>query len=210
MKTDELIAALAADTIPRTSVRQRLVRSLPLAFGLSLGVFGLFVGSRPDLVEALASWALAKTLLPLGLAILAAALALGLTRPEAQPRARAGALTVFAAGLLAAFLLALFSVGPAGLVTALADPRLLTCLTTVPVLALPLLGAVLWTLAAGAPLRPARTGAIGGLAAGGLAAALYSLHCDQDSVLFYIPAYGMAMVLVAGVGHWLGARTLRW
>ena len=62
-----------------------------------------------------------------------------------------------------------------------------------PALAVPLLAAVLWALSAGAPLHPGRTGAAGGLAAGALAAALYSLYCDQDTALFVLPAYGAAI-----------------
>ena len=130
MKTDDLIAALAADTRPGPSVPQRLARALP------------------------------------------------------------GAL------LLA--------------VAALATPSLATCLTSIPVLAVPLLGALLWALSAGAPRRPALAGALVGLAAGGLSAALYALFCTQDAALFVLPAYTTAILIVPLAGTLLGARTLAW
>ncbi len=42
MKTDDLIAALAADTLPRLTVAQKLARALPVAFVASLAAFLLF------------------------------------------------------------------------------------------------------------------------------------------------------------------------
>lgn len=210
MRTDELIAAVAADTLPRATVRQRLVRALPLAFALSLAGFLLWRGLRPDLAQALTSAAALKTVLPLVLAGLAVALALGLARPEARPRGRRLALGALGAAVLAGFAVALAAGGLAGLVSALFVPSLVTCLTTIPALALPLLGAALWALAAGAPLDPARTGAVAGLAAGGLATALYSFYCSQDAPLFFLPAYGLAILLVAAAGALIGARALRW
>jgi len=39
LKTEDLISALAADTLPQPKVSTRLLRALPLALGLSLGAF---------------------------------------------------------------------------------------------------------------------------------------------------------------------------
>jgi hypothetical protein len=210
MKTDDLIAALAADTLPRLTVGQRLLRALPAAVAVSLAGVLLIRGIRPDIGQALASAAVLKTVVPLILAALAGALALGLARPEARPVAWARALAVLAALLLACFLAALADDASMGLAASLGKPTLVTCLTTVPSLAIPLLAAVLWALSAGAPLRPGRAGAAAGLAAGALAAALYSLYCDQDEALFVLPAYGVAVLLVTLVGALAGARLLRW
>lgn len=210
MKTDDLIAALAADTLPRLGPGQRLLRALPAAFVLSLAGFLAFWGLRPDLAQALASAAVLKTLVPLVLAALAGALALGLARPEGRPVVLAGALAAVGAGLVVAFLVALADETSMGLAATLAKPSLVTCLTTVPVLAMPLGAAALWALSAGAPLHPGRAGAAAGLAAGALAAALYSLYCDQDAALFVLPAYGAAVIMVTGAGAIAGARLLRW
>jgi hypothetical protein len=210
MKTDDLIAALAADTLPRLTVGQRLLRALPAAFAVSLAAFLAFWGLRPDLAQALSSAAVLKTLVPLVLAVLACALALGLARLEARPVALAGAVAALVAILLGAFVTALADDASMGLGPSLAKPSLAICLTTVPALAVPLLAAVLWALSAGAPLHAGRAGAAGGLAAGALAAALYSLYCDQDAVLFVLPAYGAAVTLVTLAGALAGARVLRW
>ncbi|MCU0855802.1 MAG: DUF1109 domain-containing protein [Rhodobacteraceae bacterium] len=210
MKTDDLIAALAADTLPRLTVGQRLLRALPAAFVVSVAGFLMFRGVRPDLGQALASVAALKTVVPLALAVLAGALTLGLARPGAPTAARAAAVAAVLAVLGAAFLAALADDASMGLAASLGKPSLVTCLTTVPALAVPLLAAVLWALSAGAPLHPARAGAAGGLAAGALAAALYSLHCDQDTALFVLPAYGAAVLMVTLAGTLAGARVLRW
>lgn len=210
MKTDDLIAALAADTLPRLTVGQRLLRALPAAFAISLAGFLMFRGLRPDLGQALASAAVLKTVIPLILGLLAGALALGLARPGARPVMWTGAVAGLAALLLAWFLTALSDDASMGLAASLAKPSLVICLTTLPALAVPLLAAVLWALSAGAPLHPGRAGAAGGLAAGALAAALYSLYCDQDAALFVLPAYGAAVLLVTLAGALAGARVLRW
>ena len=210
MKTDDLIAALATDTRPGPSVAQRLVRALPGAMLFAALAFALFWGIRPDLAAAMASPAALKLLVPLGLAGLAGALALTLSRPEARGGRTATALWVFAAVLFAAFGSALVAGGLSGLLAALATPSLVTCLISIPLLALPLLAAALWALSAGAPRRPALAGALGGLAAGSLAAALYALFCDQDAALFVLPAYATAIGIVTLAGTLLGARTLAW
>ncbi|MCC6001865.1 MAG: DUF1109 family protein [Pararhodobacter sp.] len=210
MKTDDLIAALAADTLPRRTAGQRLVRVLPLALGAALGAFALFWGLRPDLVAALASFAALKTVLPLVLALLAGVLALALSDPQARAPRLAAMLWLFGVCLLIAFLVAVAGAGLSGLAGALITSSLLICLTSIPLLALPLLGAALWALAAGAPAKPAANGAVAGLAAGGLATGIYSLYCDQDSVLFFLPAYAVAILIVALIGWWAGGRALAW
>jgi hypothetical protein len=210
MKTDDLIAVLAADTLPRLTVAQRLTRALPVALVASLAAFLLLWGFRPDLVSALTSAAAIKSALPLVLALLAGAAALILSRPEAQASGPATGLVVFGSALLAAFGAALAAGGLSGLSRALATPSLVVCLTSIPALALPLVGATLWALSAGAPRRPGLAGALGGLAAGGLAAAIYSLYCDQDAALFFLPAYAAAILIVAVIGLVIGSRTLAW
>jgi len=210
MKTDDLIAALAADTTPRATAGQRLGRGAIPAVLASCAAFLAFWGLRDDLGAALASMAAVKTLLPLALACAATALSLVVARPDGDPRGRAVLLTLLGLGVLGAFGFALLQGGMSGLVQALSTSSLWTCLASIPLLALPLLAAALWALRAGAPLRPARAGAVAGLAAGGLAAGIYSLHCDQDAALFFLPAYGAAIMIVTVAGGVLGARMLRW
>jgi len=209
MRTDDLIAALAADGVPGPNPARRLALILPAA-GLSLLAVLTFWGVRPDLSPAMQSGAALKTLVPAVLALVAGLLATGLARPGAQVAGRAVALASLGAALAAGFAAALAAGGLSGMVAALSTPTTLTCLFSVPVLSLPILAAVLWALRAGAPLHAARTGLVAGLAAGALGAAIYSLYCDKDMALFVLPAYGTAVAAVAALGGAIGARVLRW
>ncbi len=210
MKTDALIAALAADTTPRASPGARMVRVLPLAVALSLTVLLTGWHVRADLASALGSVAVYKTAVPLTLALSALWLARGLARPEARAGREWALIGVLMAGLALALVWGL-AVTPVPRIAEILDtPDYANCLISVPVLAaLPLAGA-LWALRAGATLHPAKSGAAAGLIAGGAAAAIYSLHCPHDHLMYFFPAYGVAMAGVTLAGALLGARLLRW
>lgn len=210
MKTDDLILALAADTLPRPSLARRMAAAFGLAAGAAALLFALGWGLRPGLAAALMSPALLKTLVPLLLLPLTLALAYRLALPGQSAR---GLLALVGAGALLAtglFGLALARAGNGALSQALLTPSLAVCLLSIPLLALPMLGALVWALSHGAALQPRLTGAMAGLGAGAGATAIYSLYCDQDSALFVLPAYGAALAIVVLAGALAGGRALRW
>src|SRR5262249_42257476 len=86
----------------------------------------------------------------------------------------------------------------------------LICLTAVPAFSLAPLAAVLAMLRSAAPSSPAQAGAAAGLVAATAGALLYAFHCFDDSPLFVITWYGLAMALVTIVGWLVGRRVLRW
>lgn len=210
MKTDELIAALAADTTPRAGPDTRLTRALPPALAVSVVLLAAFWHVRPDLGAALTSAPVYKTLVPAALALVALWLARGLCRPEAQVRREGTALTVLLAGLVVTLGIGLATTPPTRIAAILDTPDLVNCLVSVPTLAALPLAATLWALRSGAPRRPAGAGAVAGLIAGGAAAAIYSLHCPHDALMYFYPAYGLAMAAVVIAGALIGARVLRW
>lgn len=210
MKTHNLIATLATDTHRQAGVGQRLWRAGPAGFGAAMLAIVLLWGLRADLGAALASTVVLKTLAPLVLAGAAAVLALSMARPAVPVYWRAMGLAVVAGLILLVLVAGLPRAGGAGAGAVLLVPQLWVCLLSVPLLSLPFLVAALWSLAAGAVLRPALTGAVAGLAAGGAGAAVYSLYCDQDAALFVLPAYGAAILGMAALGAVAGARALRW
>lgn len=210
MKTDDLISVLAADTLPQTSVEHRLRRAVPVASVLAAGALLALWGIRPDIGAALGSAAVLKSLVPLVLALIAGALAVALSRPGMSATTRLGVLGLFAVTILAAFTVFFAREGMSGLTGAMDRPTLLVCLTSIPALALPFLGAGLWSLSAGATLRPRLSGAMAGLVAGGAGAALYALYCVEDAPLFVFPAYSVAIGLVALTGALIGPRVLKW
>jgi len=210
MKTEDLISALAADTIPQRSVGGQLARSVPLAIGVSLMVFALFWGTRPDLWAALGSYAVLKTLGPLALALAALPFVLALVHPGMRPARHGRALAVVIMLTAAVFVTVFARQGYAALISALSTDVLAVCLLSIPALALPLLIAVLWGLSSGAATRPKLAGAAAGLVAGGLAASVYSLYCDQDTVLFVLPGYSTGIAFVVLAGAICGPRVLKW
>ena len=68
------------------------------------------------------------------------------------------------------------------------------CLFFIGVMALPLLAGTLWALRRGASTRPGLSGALAGLLSGGAAAVVYSMHCTEDSPLFYAVWYVLAIL----------------
>ncbi|WP_296643113.1 DUF1109 domain-containing protein [Roseinatronobacter sp.] len=210
MKTEELISALAVDTLPQPKVSSLLWRALPLAVAVSLCAFALFWGPRPDIVAAMSSYAVLKTLGPVVLVALAMAVAVATVHPATSqkiPGVLLGAVIAVALGVFSVFLA---REGQSALVHALSIPDLWVCLLSVPVLAVPMLGGVLWALSSGATTSPRLTGALAGLVAGGAAASVYSLYCNKDMVLFVLPAYSSAIAVVVLAGAALGPRLLRW
>lgn len=210
MRTQDLISALAADTLPQPPVIRQMGRALLPAVALSVVAFILFWGVRPDIWATLGSLPVLKTLGPLALVALSVAYALALSHPGVAHQSRGVALGAMIALFGLVFLVVFAQQGLTGLVDALSTPSLLVCLLSVPVLATPLLAAMLWGLSSGASMRPRVTGAVAGLAAGAAAAAIYSFYCDKDMVLFVLPAYSVAIGSVVLAGVLLGPRALKW
>ncbi|MCW1404195.1 DUF1109 domain-containing protein [Pararhodobacter zhoushanensis] len=210
MKTEELIAALAADTTPGPAPARRMARALPPALLVSGLALVTLWHTRPDLAQVLASPTVYKTLVPAVLALAALWLAQGLSRPDARVTAQRALMGVLLAGLAALLVYALATTPMAEVAEILDTRDFSNCLISVPVLAaLPLAGA-LWALRAGAPRSPGWAGAAAGLVAGGSAAAIYSLHCPHDPLMYFFPAYGSAMAIVTAAGAVIGRRLLRW
>jgi hypothetical protein len=210
MKTEDLIAALSADTTSQPTMGARLLRTMPVAVLVALVAVVALWKVRPDLAAALASPALIKTAMPAVLALAALWLARGLSRPESRARAQWAVVLVLLAGCAVALVQGLMLGGMSGLMTALDTPNLLTCFLSIPVLSALPLAAVLWSMNSGAPSNPRLAGAAAGLLAGAAGTAVYSLHCPEDALLFFAPAYGMNVLIMVGAGTLLGPRWLRW
>jgi hypothetical protein len=84
------------------------------------------------------------------------------------------------------------------------------CFLCVTALSLPILAAALVALRDGAPTHPRLCGAMAGLLAGGIAAALYTLHCPENSLLFVASWHVPAVLTVTFFGALAADRWLRW
>jgi hypothetical protein len=211
MKTDDLIAGLAADNGWRTKpVWLWLLAAMIAALPLSGSLFMVSLGMRPDIATAVYSpFFDFKFVITIALASAAAALSLHLSRPEASLRGWIWLLAV-PAGLLGIGIAADFAVHQrSGWVSRLTGTNSMVCMTSIPLLSLPLLAAALLTLRRGATTRPAITGTFAGLMSGGVAATLYAMHCGDDSPLFVATWYTLGFAMIAAIGALAGRRLLR-
>jgi hypothetical protein len=211
METEQLIRTLAADNPTRERpVGSVLALALLAAAPVSVIMFMMALGVRPDVMTAMHNpFFDLKFVVTLALAISAIVVGLHLSRPEASIRGW-GWLLLIPAGIIAA--------GIAGemmmpqrlpMMTRLVGNNSRICMTSIPLLSLPLLAGALVALRHGAPARPALAGAMAGLISAGLAATLYASHCTDDSPLFVATWYPIATAMVTAVGALIGAKVLR-
>ena len=212
MKTSELIAALAADPIPEpVDMGRRFAVALALGIVGALALYALFVGPRPDLAAALRTVRFnLKFLDAIALALPSLMLLWRLARPDA--RSGALALFLFAPLILLAVAVAveLMVVPSDQWLQRLIGQNMLYCTTMIPMMATPILAALIFAMRAGAPQHPGWTGALAGAASAGIAAFLYATHCPDDSPLFVATWYPIATLVCAGVGALAGWRYLVW
>lgn len=211
MKTEDLIGLIAADaSAPRPRLGVRLLAGAAAGGAVSFGIVLAFYGMRPAITGAWLDWRVAvKFAAALALATTAGGVALRMSGPV--PRGAGRAALAAAPVILLGACVAEIVATPADAWLAMAMGRYpLVCLVSVPLLAsLPLLGAF-WALREAAPNMPAGLGAAAGAMAGGLGAAIYALHCTDDSPLFLMLWYSLACLLVTAAGRAGGARFLRW
>ena len=212
MKTSELIAALAADPVPEPiRLGRRVAAALVIGFAGSVALYFLLLGPRPDVVAACRSmrfWL--KFVDSFAFALPSLLLTLRLARPDAKP-------TALALWLIAPFILLgagvvveLLVVPQSEWMARLMGHNAMHCMISIPMLAAPILAALMVALRAGAPLHPALTGALAGAAAAGVAALVYASSCPDDSPLFVATWYPLATLICMGVGALAGRRFLAW
>lgn len=214
MRTDDLIERLAETTTPvrPRAASRRLGLALSAGVGVALLGLFLFLGIRPDLREALWAphfWMKASYTASVGGVGVYLALRL------ARPGARVGPAPALAALALTA---AIGVLGLAELSGIAADQRMdawlgsswSTCPVWILGLSAPLLLGGLWVLRRAAPTSPGLAGLALGLAAGGIAATVYGLHCVESAAAFLATWYVAGILATAAVGGLIGRIGLRW
>lgn len=211
MKTDELIRALAADTLRHPSLTRSLMLGLLSAVMIGAVMVWVVLGFRADLATALTTpVSVARILLTGMLGIVAARLALVLARPDGAEAARLWPLATVGGVALALLLWAYVTTPDEALGMALVGKTMTTCLVAIPLLSILPVGVIHLVLREGATTAPVRAGFVAGLAGSGLSAAVYALHCTEDSPLFYVTWYGLAIMGVTLASTLIGTRSLRW
>jgi hypothetical protein len=211
MKTENLIAALAADNRREQPPRLVLWAALLLALAAVVLVVRVTLGFRDDLLQSLGEpLSVMRLVLTAALGLLGVRLALVLARPEGRSLARLWPVAIPAAVALALLAWAYASTPAEGRQMALVGKTMVTCLVMIPLLSVLPVAAIMVALRKGATTMPALAGFAAGLGGGGLAAMAYALHCTEDSPLFYVTWYGLAIGGVTAVSTLIGARVLRW
>jgi hypothetical protein len=212
MKTDQLIAALAADA---KSTEMPIGRTLWLAFASGLAVaaalYFMELGPRADLAAAFSSPRfLFKCLLTLSLLVSAMGLVWHLARPGEAPMAWVLALAAVPALLAGAVIVELIVVPVSGWEDLIFGMNWRICPLLIPMLSAGPLIALILALRQGATNHPVLAGAAAGLLATGIGATLYATHCQSDSPLFVAAWYVIATVIMTTLGAALGSRLLRY
>lgn len=211
MKTDDLIRALAADTAPERPLAPLMVLALVPALLVGMAGLWLVMGFRSDLwAAAFDPVAQMRWVLTGALALVSMRLGLVLARPEGRGVVRFWPLLLVALAALAVLLWAYVTTPPEARSMATYGKTQWACLVGIPLLSVLPVAAVMWALRRGATTAPALAGAVAGLIGSGGGAAVYAMHCIEDSPLFYVTWYGLAIVGVTVVASVIGARVLRW
>ena len=213
MKTDDLVAVLAAHATPTRHDMVFRRFAVALAWGVpgAALLLALTFGFRSDLAEAAR---LPMFWLKLTFAVALAVAGLWASLRLSRPGMRLGAAWVAVAApvaivwLLAAWLLV--DADPSERTALLLGSTWQICPTSIALISSPMFAAAFWAMKGLAPTRLALAGAGAGLLAGAVGAALYALYCPELAAPFIAVWYVAGMALVTLAGALLGPRLLRW
>jgi hypothetical protein len=213
MKTDDLVALLSTNLEPvdRSSVVRTLCVGLAAGSIVALGITLFGLGVRSDLMTVHALIFLAvKLAFAVGTISLALVYLTRLARPGGERKTPS---FLVALPFLVVVFLAAISLGFAPSShwdRMIVGDKWLECLVSIPIIAIVPFAVSIWAVRRAAPTNLSRTGAFAGLAAGGVSAMAYALHCTDDSLPFVAVWYGGTIVLCTLAGAALGPRLLRW
>lgn len=212
METDQLIRAIAADAQdPRLSMRNAWSMAVALAAAMAALAFFAMLGPRQDIAEAAQTYRfLFKFVITFALAAGALKVLVALSRPGTDVVRLARWLFVAPALLAVAVLLELFALPSSQWANSLVGSNSRICLTFIPLIGILPLAIFLIALLHSAPTRPALAGAVAGLSAGGLASSFYAAQCTDDSPLFVLAWYTIAIVGLMLAGALVARRVARW
>lgn len=212
MTTSALIRAIAQDAaVRRWPLSSRIAIAIIVGGAVASLLFALGLGTRPDLGAGLNSWRfLLKVAVALTLFLAALWTCVALARPETRVRDAVLRVAVAPLMLMLGAGYELMTVPSADWYARTIGTNSRVCLVAIPLLSIALLVAMLAALRAGAPSSPSAAGAAAGLVAAGLAATLYATHCPDDSPLFVVVWYFLAIALVTLIGAGAGRLALRW
>lgn len=211
MKTEDLIKGLSADRPAAMTQDRAWFLALLAAAAVAAATFFVLLGPRPDFMDAMGTARfIFKFVLTGILAITAWFAARALSTPGAAWKGAMLALLVAPAMLLIAAFADMMILPEGERMTRMIGRNNMLCLLAIPAIGLVPLGIFMAALRYGAPTDPARAGMVAGVLAGGLAAFFYGAHCTDDSPLFVVVWYSLAIAILAGIGAFAGRRIAQW
>ncbi len=211
--TDDLIDRLSSDLRPVRTGGVVVRLGLALSAGGAVAFIGVawLLGLRPDMARAVSSGMFWAKLAYTGAAATAGFLCIErLSRPAGKVGLRLAWLGLPLASLVGAAVIQLLDVAPGGGRHLVMGGSAMVCPGYIAATSLPGCLMLIWALRGLAPVRLRLAGAAAGLAAGGLAAAIYSLHCPESGAPFVAIWYTLGILLPAAAGALAGPRLLRW
>ena len=211
--TDDLIDRLTRDLRPVGPgvVARRLILALAIGGAVALAGMALVLGFRPDLATATASrmfWM--KLAYTLGFAGLGLWCVARLGRPGLSAAGRLPWLLAPLVGVAPMVAMQLIRTPSAAWRPQVMGDTAIVCPWRILAVAQPVFAALIWALRTLAPTRPRLAGAMAGLTAGGLGAAIYALHCPETGAPFLAIWYTLGILAPCALGALAGPRLLRW
>jgi hypothetical protein len=211
VKTDDLIHMLAEDAPVPMRIGRAMTLALLLGTVISIALLLGTIGMRPHMAQAMQT---ARVMFKIGvtltLAVAASGLVFRIGRPGMPVKARSLSLILPLVLVIGAVIMEAMVMPADSWMPRMIGKHSRFCVFFIPVLSIaPLVGFML-VLRSGAPENPGIAGAVAGLAAGGIAAAIYAWHCPDDSPFFVATWYTLAVAIVTSVGFFVGRRLLRW
>lgn len=213
MNHQALIQALCDDLTPvnTASFDQQLGRGIALGGLASLSILLFSLGVQQGLASLSAIFPLA---VKLGSMLTIAAIALRAMRSLAVP-GRPTEPLLAPISMVALIVLAIAlgqprSSLPQADTVAWLGASWQACSLRITALSLPLFVGIGWALRRQAPVHLVQAGAVCGLAAGAMSAAIYALACTESSAGFVLLWYSLGLAGASAIGALAGPHVLRW
>lgn len=211
MLTDNLIRTLTLDRQMGQKPSVYLARAFVAGVFVAGVLFFSEVGFRQDIDSAIRTTRFVfKFVVLVPLAILSTLALSHVSTPVKSARFWLGALLIPVAALMIAAVVELVVMPESTWLTRMIGTNSANCMSIIPMLAIFPLAGFLLALKQTAPRNPALCGAVAGLAASSIAATFYASNCFDDSPLFLILWYPLAMGVVVLAGYFIGGKLLRW
>jgi hypothetical protein len=211
MTTEDLIRALSVDRTIGRKPRTMVLLALVPAMAFVAILFFSRIGFRPDIDDALHT---VRFLFKFVVILPLAAVTMGAMFRSMDPIRAYGwwmkllplPLLLLGAGVVAELL----AIPRSDWMVRLIGSNAVNCMTLIPLLASGPLAVFMIALKSGAPADPGLSGAMAGLAASSIAAIFYATNCFDDSPLFVVTWYPLAIGTVTLAGYLAGRLLLRW